>query len=103
METERKSRCEYAKLDGLIMSISSILWNMISIYSGNSCPVTDQYDMRDIILRDEKETKCFLEECEQYGYLQDIFGEKFETTLDKYMVFPVTKDHLLAVGDQYCE
>lgn len=94
-----KSRLEsigFDKVDTLAMIISSILWDMVTIYSGKDCPITPDMELRYIKNVLDGGFENILLECSQCGWVEDLTGKKYDGPFGS--VFPANKKDLQGIG-----
>lgn len=88
-ENTRLSRGKYEDIDTLAMSIRDTLWDMVTIYSGKDCPITQNDELRYIKLIYKDNSSKILLECAGCGWIEDTDGNEYKEPGGK--VFPVKK------------
>lgn len=98
LEMERKRMMifdDFGSVSTIAMIISSILWDMVTIYSGKECPITPEMELRYIKNVCDDHSEVILLECSQCGWIEDLEGKEYDGPFGRF--FPVNKKDLQGI------
>lgn len=95
MEEKRMGSADFGRVDTFAMIISSILWDMITIYSGKDCPITPEMELRYVKNVCDDHSEVILMECSQCGWIEDLVGKEYDGPFGRF--FPVNKKDLQGI------
>ncbi|MBO0453167.1 hypothetical protein [Candidatus Enterococcus murrayae] len=92
MEKRGIGSIDFGSADTLAMSISSTLWDMITIYSEKECPFTPDMELRYVKNVSDCGSETIILECSQCGWTENLKGEEYKGPFGK--ILPVNKQEL---------
>lgn len=96
MEKKRMGSSVFGSVDTIAMSISSTLWDMVTIYSGKDCPITPEMELRYIKNVLDGGSESILLECSQCGWVEESTGKEYDGPFGNF--FPANKKDLQGIG-----
>ena len=92
-EKERIGNLEYKKDEGLLLTISDTLWDLVTISSSHACKNCIYGDLRYVIADSDKTNKKVLLECKDCGCILELDGNKYTGKITRYI--PAKKTDIL--------